>query len=149
MFHQGVAPRHGISNDDDIQVFGKLLRCIALENLDALGFKQRTHGWISIGIAATNPVSQLAGDQRDTRHEGAAYTQYVQVHIRQQYRSCRWAVDAGKLQYEQQGKHGGQLAKQACHSPAYQRCVQCVAEDMSHDPEIPESDEDVNLQGLG
>ena len=49
---------------------------------DTLGLKLAAHRWINIGIRAADCNTQFAGQQRDPAHEGAADTEYMNVHVK-------------------------------------------------------------------
>ena len=78
-FHQRIAARHHIADDEHIRLECKLLHAEALDEFDALPFELCAHRRIDVRIAAGDAIARLFGDGRDAAHECAADTEDMDV----------------------------------------------------------------------
>jgi hypothetical protein len=77
---QRIAARHHVPDHIQVGIERHLVRAIALDQLDALGFELGAHRWIDVGVAPGDAVAGLFGQYCQAAHEGAANTEDMDVH---------------------------------------------------------------------
>src|SRR5690606_2514852 len=96
VFDGGVTARQRVADDDEVGVAAALQMrgLVTLAQLDALLAQLRAHRRIDAGIRTRHLVAELACDQRQPAHEGAANTEDMDAH-------------ADSLPRNSEGKNGG------------------------------------------
>ena len=82
VFHTGVAARHRIADHYDIGRRRELRGVVSGYRRNAGPVEHAAHRRIHVLVAAGDPVAELAGDQGESGHEGAADAEKVNVHAR-------------------------------------------------------------------
>ena len=77
---QRIATRHDVADHIQVGIQRHLVRAVALDQLDALGFELGAHRRIDVGVAAGDTVAGLLGQDRKSAHEGAANAEDMDVH---------------------------------------------------------------------
>jgi len=80
LFKQRIATRNSIADDKDIGRQRDLIAAEALDQLDAGGFKLRTHRRIDVGIATGDTMTGGTGKLGDPAHEGPADAEDMNMH---------------------------------------------------------------------
>ena len=86
---QRIAARHRVADDEAVAIGGQRLGAVAFVQLDAGRFELGAHRRIDVGVRTANLDAEFAGDERDTRHEGAADAENVDFHLNNQ-KAIRW-----------------------------------------------------------
>ena len=79
-FHQCIAARHHVADDEDIGLDGHLRRAEAFDQLDAQRLELIAHRRVDVGIAAGDAVAGFTRQRRQSAHESAADAEDVDVH---------------------------------------------------------------------
>ena len=79
-FHQRVAARDRVADDEEVGRERQLVGVVAFDQLDAEGLELVAHRRVDVGVAAGDPVPGLARQRGQPAHEGAADAEDVQVH---------------------------------------------------------------------
>jgi hypothetical protein len=79
-FHQRVAARDRVADDEEVGRQLQLVGVVAFDQLDAEGLELVAHWRVDVGVAAGHPVPGLARECGQSAHERAADAEDVQVH---------------------------------------------------------------------
>jgi hypothetical protein len=81
---QRITAGHDITHHIQVGIQRHLLRTVALDQFDALGFELGAHRGIDVGVATGDAVTGFFRQDRQAAHEGAANAEDVNMHDREE-----------------------------------------------------------------
>ena len=82
VLHARVAAGHRVADHHHVGRGFELRRIVPGDRIDAGPRQHFAHRWVDVAIRAGDPVAEFARDQGESRHEGAANAEEVDVHRR-------------------------------------------------------------------